>query len=243
MNAKHIYSVLQAVTEFHILLLFPTRLLVLNAVSRALVQDIALAGRGAPGYAGQPLSLIRDPATSALYLATSESPQPPMPAIVRSRSADLLPATFSDVSKRPPRRHLTPCRCNGQMDWRETWADAFAGDGLAEMSVQGEGRDMWHVHLKRGAYQAAFRAASTQGQRNVVNIAEADAALEVGDTKRAARLYGRVRLNTAPQCLVYSASYPLLFLAVKKWVLLNIIHLVMVFCRSQLHFLASRRLH
>lgn len=79
---------LQAVTEFHILLLFPTRLLVLNAVSRALVQDIALAGRGAPGYAGQPLSLITDSATSALYLATSESPQPPMPAIVRSRSAD-----------------------------------------------------------------------------------------------------------------------------------------------------------
>lgn len=95
------------------------------------------------------------------------------------------------------------------MNRRETQADAVAGDGLAEMSVQGEGRDMWRVHLERGAYQAAFRAASTQGQRNVVNIAEADAALEVGDTRRAARLYGKVRFNTAPQCLIHSASYPL----------------------------------
>lgn len=99
MNANHLYSVLQAVTEFHILLLFPTRLLVLNAVSRALVQDIALAGRGAPGYAGQALSLITDSATSALYLATSESPPQQVPALVRSRNTDRLTSTSSDNLK------------------------------------------------------------------------------------------------------------------------------------------------
>lgn len=90
----------QAVTEFHILLLFPARLLVLNAVSQAPVQDIALAGRGAPGYAGQPLSLITDPATAAVYLATSESPKdmvaleaaPPSPStkLPQSRPAAYL---------------------------------------------------------------------------------------------------------------------------------------------------------
>ena len=72
--AAHLHAVPQAVTEYHLLLLYPTRLLVLNAVSRALVQDIALAGRGAPGFAGQPLSLITDTATAAVYLATSEAP-------------------------------------------------------------------------------------------------------------------------------------------------------------------------
>ena len=61
----------QAVTEFHLLLLYPTRLLALNAVSHAVVQDIALAGRGAPGYAGQPLALATDPATASVYLYTS----------------------------------------------------------------------------------------------------------------------------------------------------------------------------
>ena len=53
------------------LLLYPTRLLALNAVSHAVVQDIALAGRGAPGYAGQPLALATDPATASIYLYTS----------------------------------------------------------------------------------------------------------------------------------------------------------------------------
>ena len=61
----------QAVTEFHVLLLYPMRLLALNAVSHAVVQDIALAGRGAPGYAGQPLALATDPATASVYLYTS----------------------------------------------------------------------------------------------------------------------------------------------------------------------------
>ena len=53
------------------LLLYPTRLLALNAVSHAPVQDIALAGRGAPGYAGQPLALATDPSTAGIYLYTS----------------------------------------------------------------------------------------------------------------------------------------------------------------------------
>ena len=67
---------LQAVTEFHVLLLYPTRLLALNAVSQAPVQDIALAGRGAPGYAGQPLALATDPATAGIYLYTSATADP-----------------------------------------------------------------------------------------------------------------------------------------------------------------------
>ncbi len=67
---------LQAVTEFHVLLLYPTRLLALNAVSHASVQDIALAGRGAPGYAGQPLALATDPSTAGIYLYTSALPDP-----------------------------------------------------------------------------------------------------------------------------------------------------------------------
>lgn len=59
---------------------------------------------------------------------------------------------------------------------------------------------MWRVHLGRGSFQAAFRAASTQGQRNIVNIAEADAALEAGDTNRAARLYGKVGWRSHLRC-------------------------------------------
>lgn len=93
-STNYLYFVVQAVTEFHILLLFPARLLVLNAVSRALVQDIALAGRGAPGYAGQPLSLIADSATSALYLATSETPPLQLLAILTRRSAEWLLCSF-----------------------------------------------------------------------------------------------------------------------------------------------------
>lgn len=109
-----------------------------------------------------------------------------------------MAAMFIQTLIRPPGWHLSPCRCKRPVVWHETEADVAAGDGLAEISVQAEGRDMWRVHLGRGAYQAAFRAASTQGQRNVVNVAEADAALESGDTKHAARLYGKVRLHIVP---------------------------------------------
>ncbi len=66
------------------------------------------------------------------------------------------------------------------------------GDGLAEVTVRDEGRDMWQVYLERGLFSAAFRAARTQAQRNAVNVAEAEAALVAGDTIRAARLYGKV---------------------------------------------------
>ncbi len=67
-----------------------------------------------------------------------------------------------------------------------------AGDGLAEVTVRDEGRDMWQVYLERGLFSAAFRSARTQAQRNAVNVAEAEAALVAGDTIRAARLYGKV---------------------------------------------------
>lgn len=182
----------QAVTDFHILLLFPSRLLVLNAVSQAPVQDIALAGRGAPGYAGQPLALITDPATAAVYLATSAPPL--QPRALPPEPAPCLPRLQAHARLRAPdRSRFCHSWLYGLLLAQLTWAVLHAGDGLAEISVRDEGRGMWRVHLRRGSFQAAARAARTQGQRNIVNIAEADAALEAGDTKRAARLYGKAR--------------------------------------------------
>ena len=77
------------------LLLYPTRLLALNAISHAPVQDIVLAGRGAPGYAGQPLALATDPATAGIYLSTSAIVDPgPL-------TDPLSPKTFSDSTALP----------------------------------------------------------------------------------------------------------------------------------------------
>ena len=74
------------------------------------------------------------------------------------------------------------------------------GEGLAEVTIRDEGRDMWQVYLERGLFSAAFRAARTQAQRNAVNVAEAEAALVAGDTIRAARLYGKASLCAQSPC-------------------------------------------
>ncbi len=80
-------------------------------------------------------------------------------------------------------------------DWQSEALLWRAGEGLAEVTVRDEGRDMWQVYLDRGLFSAAFRAARTQAQRNAVNVAEAEAALVAGDTIRAARLYGKASLG------------------------------------------------
>ena len=58
---------MQAVTEFHVLVLFPHKLVALNAVSRQPVQTLALTRRSA---IGNPLGLAADASTGAMYVFT-----------------------------------------------------------------------------------------------------------------------------------------------------------------------------
>ncbi|KAK9814445.1 hypothetical protein WJX72_006013 [[Myrmecia] bisecta] len=67
-----------------------------------------------------------------------------------------------------------------------------AGDGLYELSVHDEGRNMWRIYLGKQDYSNAFRNCRTQAQRDTVNIAEAEAAFSAGRLRDAARLYGKV---------------------------------------------------
>ena len=98
-----------------------------------------------------------------------------------------------------------------------------AGEGLAEVAVRDEGRDMWQVYLDRGLFAAAFRAARTQAQRNAVNVAEAEAALVAGDTIRAARLYGKASLCCAHNnactsvCCRTNSSWSLTFISTQSF--------------------------
>ena len=62
------------------------------------------------------------------------------------------------------------------------------------MGAEDEARDMWAVHLGRGEWRAALRAARGQPQRNAVNVAAAEAAMAAGHARRAAELWGKVRL-------------------------------------------------
>jgi Pep3/Vps18/deep orange family len=57
----------QAVTEHHVLVLFPHKLVALNRVSRQAVQQLPLTGRSA---IGNPLGLAADANTAAVYLYT-----------------------------------------------------------------------------------------------------------------------------------------------------------------------------
>ena len=57
----------QAVTEHHVLVLFPHKLVALNTISRQAVQQLPLTGRSA---IGNPLGLVTDAATGAVYLHT-----------------------------------------------------------------------------------------------------------------------------------------------------------------------------
>lgn len=66
------------------------------------------------------------------------------------------------------------------------------------MVAEDEGRDMWAVHLARREWRAALRVARSQAQRNAVNAAAAEAAMAAGDARRAAELWGKVRMH---ECL------------------------------------------
>jgi Pep3/Vps18/deep orange family len=57
----------QAVTEHHVLVLFPHKLVALNTVSRQAVQQLPLTGRSA---IGNPVGLAADATTGAVYLYT-----------------------------------------------------------------------------------------------------------------------------------------------------------------------------
>lgn len=58
---------LQAVTEHHVLVLFPHKLVALNTVSRQAAQQLPLTGRSA---IGNPLGLAADAITGTVYLYT-----------------------------------------------------------------------------------------------------------------------------------------------------------------------------
>jgi hypothetical protein len=70
-----------------------------------------------------------------------------------------------------------------------------AGDALFEVMAEDEGRDMWAVHLSRRDWKSALRAARSQSQRNAINAAAAEAAMAAGDARRAAELWGKVRMR------------------------------------------------
>ncbi|KAK9832068.1 hypothetical protein WJX81_003754 [Elliptochloris bilobata] len=67
----------------------------------------------------------------------------------------------------------------------------FTGEGLHEVAVRDEERDMWSVHLAQGEYTAANRYARTQAQRDQVTVGEAEARFAAGEHDTAARLWGR----------------------------------------------------
>ena len=50
------------------------RLVIVNRVSEAAVQDISLAGRAAPHLAGNPAGLAVDDTSSSVFVFTSEAP-------------------------------------------------------------------------------------------------------------------------------------------------------------------------
>lgn len=62
---------MQALTEYHYVLLFPARLVLVNRVSEAAVQEIQLGGRSSPPFAGTPVGLAVDDAASSVFLFTS----------------------------------------------------------------------------------------------------------------------------------------------------------------------------
>ncbi|BDA49156.1 Vacuolar protein sorting-associated protein 18 homolog [Coccomyxa sp. Obi] len=69
----------------------------------------------------------------------------------------------------------------------------MAGEGLYEVVMDNEERDLWRSFLDRGDFASAARYASTQAERDMVARAEADMAFESGRHVHAARLWGRIR--------------------------------------------------
>ncbi|DBA75172.1 hypothetical protein WJX77_011350 [Trebouxia sp. C0004] len=68
----------------------------------------------------------------------------------------------------------------------------MAGDSLQEVTVQDESRGMWLIYLDQQDYKSAFRHCKSQGERDTVNSAEAEACFGDGKYVEAARLLGRV---------------------------------------------------
>lgn len=62
---------MQALTQYHHVMLYPSRLVIINRVSEAIVQEVPLTGRGAPSLAGNPTGLVVDDASSSLFLFSS----------------------------------------------------------------------------------------------------------------------------------------------------------------------------
>ena len=60
---------MQAQTEYHELVLYPSRLHVVNRVSQLLVQEVPLTARGLGiGVAPHPLGFVEDVATGTLFI-------------------------------------------------------------------------------------------------------------------------------------------------------------------------------
>jgi len=64
-------------------------------------------------------------------------------------------------------------------------------DSLFEVVVRDEGRDMWRLHLARGEHAAALEHCPGQTQRDVVYVAQAEAAFSDGDYLRAATFFAK----------------------------------------------------
>mmetsp|Transcript_23999 Transcript_23999/g.66689 ORF Transcript_23999/g.66689 Transcript_23999/m.66689 type:complete len:1007 (-) Transcript_23999:341-3361(-) len=62
-----------AVTEYHLLLLYKTKLLAINQVNRQVIQEVPLAGAAARGLAGVPLGLSVDAASQTVFMYTGEA--------------------------------------------------------------------------------------------------------------------------------------------------------------------------
>lgn len=95
---------LQAVTEHHVLVLFPHKVVALNTVSRQCVQQLPLTGRAA---IGNPLGLSADPATGTVYLYTGATVR--HACFIRASTAAHLPLStpgclLAAVSRRPASR-------------------------------------------------------------------------------------------------------------------------------------------
>jgi Pep3/Vps18/deep orange family len=60
----------QALSEFHVLLLYGPKMQAVNAVSQAVVQEIALIGRSAQNVTGTPAGMAVDATAGIIYMYT-----------------------------------------------------------------------------------------------------------------------------------------------------------------------------
>lgn len=154
----------QALTQYHLVLLYPSKLQYVNRTSKQVVQEVALSRFAAPlrGAATMPLGLCRDQLAGRIYvLAGARRLAGALQAGVESAAGwrAMWPARFpactgcakplADCGLHHPRNRTTAFLAHTHMH-------TLPGDDALEVDATGEERDMWRAHLERGDYGAAL---------------------------------------------------------------------------------------